>query len=166
MIRKKIISSNSIYHYEGINMWEDNGFMHRVLYFADRVVTISNPGYHYDRTNAKSYTSSINRQAIDQMIACASLLDSFYLKVDNAELFYNTKEAIKFLARINLLTGSFEDYSLYKRVFPETKAIVPLIPKSAFSHRGYIRFLFVRYHFAWFFVLLMKIAKVFNLVNN
>ncbi len=162
MIRKEIISSNCLYFYEGINMWEDNGFMHRVFYYSDRVSRIPNPGYHYDKSNSLSFTKNSNSYVTNQMISCASLLDNFYLNVSNPEDYYYTKETLKFLARINLISGSLKDYFNYKRVFPETNSIISIIPRSAFSKKGYIRYLFVRYHLGWLFVLLMMIAKMTN----
>lgn len=162
LIRRSVLVDNSLLPYNGINMWEDNGLMHRVFYYCQKVGSVAGTYYHYNRINQTAITHGYSRHSVNQMIACATLLDVFYQKVINPERFIKTRESLKFLARINLLTGDRSDFQSYKKTFPETDSIIKDISKESFSRKGYIRYLFVKYHLAWLFnVVFYGYKKIF-----
>lgn len=159
LVRRAIYTNYNILPYEGINMWEDNGLFLRIFYYAQSVSTINDALYHYNRTNSSAMTNGYGRDAVEQMIECARRIDSFFRSQSDFVKFEKTVLALKFFARVNLVTDSFVDLHRYYKLFPESNKIISLISLTSFSKRGKIRFLFVKYKLAWLFVILYKIKK-------
>lgn len=161
LVKRNIYTENNLLPFENVNMWEDNGLMLRVLYYAKRVSSIDGSVYHYNRANASAMTNGYGRDAVDQMIQCADLLGVFFAEKKDASLFVKTVNALKYLAKLNLITTEYKGIREFKRIFPESNEAVNYISLDAFSTKGKIRFLFVKYHLAWLFVTIFKCANVF-----
>ena len=159
LVKRDIYKKYNLLPFEGINMWEDNGLMLRVFYFSNSLSQTSNAVYHYNQSNNSAITSGYGRKAIDQMISCASQLDIFFREKKDYKRYEHTNNAIKFLAKLNLVTSHFSWLKEFYSLFPESNTAVSYIPKNAFSKKGYVRFLFVKYHLAWLFVLMFKFKK-------
>lgn len=157
IVRRTIYLKNNIFPFEGVNMWEDNALFLRVFYYAKRLSYTKKSVYHYNQSNMSAMTSGYGRGAIDQMIICAYKLDDFFKSKPDYKDFEKTNNAVKFLAKLNLVTNHFSWLKDFYGLFPESNSIVRFIPKESFSKRGYIRFCFVKYKLAWLFVLLFKI---------
>lgn len=159
LVKSNVYKDNDILPYDGIEMWEDNGLMLRVFYYAKGLAYINDATYHYCRDNTQAITYGYGRKHVDQMIKCAGLLYNFYRSKPDFEEYEKTSLAIKFLARINLVTTSFKALRDYHNVYPESDSIIPLIGENSFSSKGLVRFKFVKYRLAWLFVLLYKILS-------
>ena len=96
------------------------------------------------------------------MIGIAERLSSFFESVPDAQIFYKTKLAFQFLAKINHITDTFKGLKDYHRYFPEADRIIKEIDINAFSQKGRIRFYFVKHHISILFVILMKLYVFFN----
>lgn len=162
LVKRNIYTKNHILPFEGINMWEDNGLMLRVLYYAHRVSSITGSAYHYNHTNMAATTSGYGRSAVDQMLKCADLLGKFFAEKDDAPKYVKTVNTVKYLAKLNLITTEFAGIREFKQTYPESDEAVNYISLNAFSPKGKIRFLFVKYHMAWLFVTLFKCASIFS----
>lgn len=162
LVRRSLYIDYQIFPYKGINMWEDNGLFLRIFYYARGVSTIDDAVYHYNRMNMGAMTHGYGRKAINQMIQCASLIDRFFQTKPDFKRFEKTVLALKFYARINLVTDDFKGLVEYYSTFPESNAIIPEIALDAFSKKGKIRFLFVKYHLAWLFVIIFKVKKIIS----
>ena len=162
LVKRSIYTDNGILPFEGVNMWEDNGLMLRVLYYANRISSITGPAYHYNHTNMGAMTASYGRSAVDQMLKCADLLGKFFAEKSDAQEYAKTVNAVKYLAKLNLITTDFTGIREFKQTFPESDEAVNYISLNAFSTKGKIRFLFVKYHMAWLFVTLFKCASLFS----
>ena len=162
LVKRSIYVENNILPFEGVNMWEDNGLMLRVLYYARKVSFITGPAYHYNHTNMGAMTVGYGRSAVDQMLKCADLLDKFFLEKDDAEMFTKTVNAVKYLAKLNLITTEYKGIREFKQIYPECDEAVHYISLKAFSTKGKIRFLFVKYHLSWLFVTLFKCKNLFT----
>ncbi|WP_195408419.1 glycosyltransferase family 2 protein [Bacteroides congonensis] len=158
LVKANVYKDNNLLPYEGINMWEDNGLMLRVFYYAKGLAQIDNATYHYFRGNEQALTHNYGRKAVDQMIKCAGYLYNFYEEKTDFKEYEKTALAIKFFARINLITTTFGGLREYYQLFPESDAVIPFISDNAFSSKGIIRFKFVKYNLAWLFVLLFKVS--------
>lgn len=159
LVKSSVYKKNNLLPYEGINMWEDNGLMLRAFYYAKGLAQIDDATYHYFRGNKQAITHGYGRAAVNQMITCASYLYDFFKNKPDFKDYEKTTLAIKFLARINLITTAFSGLREYYKLFPESDAIIPYINNNAFSSKGIIRFKFVKYHLAWMFVILYKLAS-------
>lgn len=161
MVRRTVYTDNSVRSFDDINMWEDNGLMMRLFYFAKGLSVIDNAYYHYNRSNSGAMTTTYGEESVCQMIRCASLLDDFFKSKPDYQTYEKTMLSLKFYARINLITDSFKSLRKYYSVFPESRKIIPFIPKNAFSRKGWIRFCFARYNLEWLFVFFYKLNKNF-----
>ncbi len=163
LVKRSLYVDHDILPFEGINMWEDNGLLLRLFYYAQRVSYINKAVYHYNRMNMAAMTKGYGRHAVIQMIRCASLIDTFFQAKPDFKRFEKTVLALKFYARINLVTDSYKGLSTYYSTFPESDVIIPEISLEAFSKKGRIRFLFVKYHLAWLFVMIFKVKNFFKI---
>lgn len=146
--------------WEGLNMWEDNGLMFRVFYYANKITQIRGSYYHYNKANVSSMTAGYGAKQVGQMIGVAEHLTCFFNSKPDAEKFEKTVMALQFLAKINLLMDKWGDIRCYKLTFPGSERIMPEIDKKAFSWKGRLRFNLVRYHMAWISILIYKIIKL------
>ena len=157
LVKRSIYTDHDITPYVGVNMWEDNGLMLRLFYYARRLSQIKGAVYHYNRANANAMTSGYGRNAINQMIRCSELLAEFFDSKPDAAEYRKTVLTLKFLAKLNLVTTRYDWLKEYYALFPESNVAKSWISLDAFSAKGKLRFLFVKYHLAWLFVALFKV---------
>lgn len=163
MVRRRIYTVHDIKPFIGINMWEDNGLMLRVFYHAGRLSQINGAVYHYNRANVNAMTSGYGRNAVDQMIKCASLLADFFDSKPDAARYRKTALTLKFLAKLNLVATRYDWLREFHHLFPESNVAAGWISLDAFSTKGKLRFIFVKYHLAWLFVTLFKLKAALKL---
>ena len=163
LVKRSLYVDYDILPFEGINMWEDNGLLLRLFYYAQGISYINKAVYHYNRMNMAAMTKGYGRDAVAQMIHCANRIDEFFRSKPDFKRFEKTVLALKFYARINLITDSFKELRTYYSTFPESDVIIPKINLEAFSQKGQVRFLFVKYHFAWLFVMMFKVKNFFKI---
>lgn len=159
LVRRNIYTDNELQPFDGINMWEDNGLMLRVFYYAKGLSQVQGSVYHYNQANLGAMTRSYGRDKIDQMIKCATLLGDFFDSKPNGDKYEKTALTIKYLAKLNLVTSRFDWLRDFYSLFPESDEAVKWISLDAFSKKGRIRFLMVKYHLTWLFVLMFKVRN-------
>ena len=140
-------------------MWEDNGLMTRLFYYAGKISVVCDSYYHYNRTNFGAMTNGYGQKAVRQMIGIAEHLTEFFESKPDAEDFRKTVMAFQFLAKINLVTDSFSRINEYYALFPGSETIVSELDSGAFSPKGRFRFYMVKHHLAWLFVLMFKVKN-------
>ncbi|MGM9861757.1 MAG: glycosyltransferase family 2 protein, partial [Muribaculaceae bacterium] len=163
LVKRSIYTDHNISPFVGVNMWEDNGLMLRLFYYADKLSQIDGAVYHYNRANVNAMTSGYGRHAVDQMISCAALLDGFFSSKPDAHDYSKTIMTLKFLAKLNLVTTRYDWLREYHSLFPESDVAKSWIRLDAFSTKGKLRFIFVKYHLAWLFVTLFKLKAAIRL---
>ena len=161
LVRRSLYIDNEVLPWDGLNMWEDNGLMIRVFYYADRISQIHGSFYHYNRSNLKAMTNDYGQKRVSQMIEIAEHITDFFEKQPDANDFRKTVMAFQFLAKINLITDSFSRISNYRAIFPGSESIASELDSGAFSIRGRVRFNMVRLNLAWLFVLMYKMRNWF-----
>lgn len=162
LVRRNIYMDNELKPFEGVNMWEDNGLMLRVFYYAKGFSQIKGPVYHYNQVNSGAMTNDYGRSKIDQMIKCARLIGDFFENKPDGTKYEKTVLSLKFLAKLNLVTTRYDWLEEFYKIFPESNVAADWIRLNAFSRKGKIRFLFVKYHLAWLFVTLFKMKEFVN----
>lgn len=78
LIRSRLITDNQIYPIEGMNMYDDKSVMVRVMHYAQRITHLSEPLYHYNRTNPASLSLQSKSHEIDDALGLVKLIDDFY----------------------------------------------------------------------------------------
>ena len=159
LVRRSILVDNKLLPYERINMWEDNGLMYRVFYYANGLAQVRDSYYNYNRCNEGSITTGYGSKAVEQMIECASLLTEFFESKSDAAEFVNCVQFIQYLAKINLITSEFSGIREFNSLFPKVKHPPKDFDKNAFSNKGRMRLFFVEHHLSWLFILLFKLLK-------
>ena len=159
MVKRTIYKENDILPWIGLNMWEDNGLMTRIYYHSHSVCFIHSKYYHYNRMNVNAMTAGYGSVQVEQMIKMAENLTDFFAESDDFKEYRNTTFAFQYLAKLNLITSSFKDYRRFKRIFPDSNIIAKDLSLNAFSRRGRIRFLMVKYNLAPLFILAFKLKK-------
>lgn len=162
LVRRNIYIDNELKPFDGVNMWEDNGLMLRVFYYAKGFSQIEGPVYHYNQVNSGAMTNDYSRNKIDQMIKCARLIGDFFENKPDGTKYKKTVLSLKFLAKLNLVTTRYDRLEEFYKIFPESNVAADWIRLNAFSRKGKIRFLFVKYHLAWLFVTLFKMKEFLN----
>lgn len=160
LVKRRIYIDNDVLPHEGVNMWEDNDLMARCFYYSNKIVKIDQVAYHYNRNNTNAITSGYGIKQVEQMIIVANHLSDFFEAQNDARCFQKTVDALKYLARINLITDSFSKYQRFKKTFPECKYIASELDPTAFSKRGRIRFLMVKHGLAPLFILMFKVHNL------
>ena len=159
LVKRSIYLEHNVLPFEGVNMWEDNGLMLRVFYYAKRLEQVYGPVYHYNQANANAMTSGYGRNAIDQMLKCASLVDEFFSSKPDAARFSKTVLTLKYLAKLNLVAKRYDWLKEYHRLFPESDVAMKWIRLNTFSKRGKVRFLFAKHHLEYLFVFMFKLKS-------
>lgn len=160
LVRRSIYTDYGILPWIGLNMWEDNGLLTRVFYYAKKITYVDDCYYHYNRYNLGAMTSSYGIKQVEQMIDIAQHLTEFFKSKLDAKDFEKTVMAFQFLARINLVTDSFVNLCRYNNTFKGSEAIIPELASNAFSAKGRFRFLMVKYHLGWLFVFMFKVKNL------
>lgn len=80
-IRLSIFKDNDVRTIEGINMTEDFLITPRLAYFANKITTLNEPLYHYNRQNEASYSFFMTEEK----------LDAIWLTLDYNEKFFKNK---------------------------------------------------------------------------
>lgn len=160
LVRRSLLLNNNILPWPGLNMWEDNGLMIRTFYHATKVSQIHSSFYHYNRMNETSISAAYGKKQVDQMIAIAENIDHFFEDKPDRDRFERTITALKFYAKINLITDRFSGLTEFHQIFPGAEKIASKLDKNAFSYKGRIRWRMTRYKLAPLFILLFKLYKM------
>jgi hypothetical protein BACCOPRO_00944 len=135
LIRTKLIKSNNIYPFEGINFGEDQNVVIRVLYYANTFYHSKDAFYHYNHNNENSATNNRRttskwskwKENVDKMCSFMMAVDPInfettcnYFKFD-AKMFYmsafdNTKEWFNLYRECHKDIMKFNEYSLRARL--------------------------------------------------
>lgn len=156
LVRRSLLIKHNILPWPQLNMWEDNGLMIRVFYQASKVSQIHNSFYHYNRMNNVSMSASYGQEQVNQMIMIAENIDHFFSDKQDRERFEKTILALKYFAKINLITDNLKGFVEFHRIFPGAEKIASQLDKNAFSFRGRIRWWMVRSRLTLLFILLYK----------
>lgn len=162
LVRRTLHTDNGVYPWDGLNMWEDNGFVSRLFYYGGTLAQVHGSCYHYNRTNVHAMTSSYGIKQVEQMVGIANGLTEFFNSKPDAKDFEKTVMAFQFLARINFVTDSFETLKKYDTTFVGSEKIMSELDPAAFSAKGKLRFYMVKYHLTWLFVVLFKFKNLLH----
>lgn len=80
LIKKQLYTQNDIKYIKGVNYGEDFLIALQLFYYAKRVFHIPNAFLHYVQYNCNSYSQSLSRQSLENIIFCETYLISFLKK--------------------------------------------------------------------------------------
>lgn len=145
----------------GIAICEDLWFCFRVCFFAQNIVSVTVPLYHYNRLNLDSATNNYKLKYFEDKVQVTNKITEFLNEQeDNSEKYSVIINFYKVYAKLPLLVYSnLRDKELWKKTFPEANKYVWKIPlridyklMSWFASKGL-------FSFAYLFQDLKKIVK-------
>lgn len=88
LVRHNLYSDNDIKFIPGIDMGEDELVSHKLFYYADKVVYLPLAFVHYVCYNPNSYSSSVSRKSLSDILLVEKNLLDFYAKVGMSRILY------------------------------------------------------------------------------
>lgn len=119
MIRREIIIQNGISFYESINWGEDFMMAIQCQIFANKIVVVNRPLYHYVQ-NAQSITHSITHDKCIELIQCGYKMEQFLKEHDSLEKYAFELNYLKFqLKQYLIIIPEIYSPSEWQKYFPE-----------------------------------------------
>lgn len=139
LIRKSLLTGNSILPVEGIDCWEDLSLSARAMALSRRTVEIDLPFYHYTFNPGNSTLSRSNTDIIlRQRLMCALVLEQWFAERHLADRFSPFLNLAKFHAKIKFLRGADRDIPKWRTTFPEVNsAVMSLTPLPFLLRLGF-----------------------------
>lgn len=136
LLRRSLLTDNSIYPFAGINCWEDMGIMARVLTLRPAITHAVSPYYHYVRWKG-TQSLSVSRKDIllHDHLLCALYLEEWFTSHGHAKDYKAFLTHLKFVSKIKYLRGRGKDVALWKSTFPEVNRDIMSITQIALHHR-------------------------------
>lgn len=121
IIRRGILTSNSIEAYSHIDRWDDLGVVSRVFALKPKCAYLDFPGYNYYLTPG---VTSLSRSGCTKLLRdhmlCALLVEKWLaergVETDYAEFIHH----LKFISKVKMLRCAPRDVKRWKATFPET----------------------------------------------
>lgn len=124
LIHSNLYKKYNIYFVEGINMGEDYSTTPCLAYYARKIAKVDLPLYHYVQTNNNSYTKSFSEKSSENLISAIEVLDSFFSKVTDSDIFKESILEGKLRKKISMLMQSPPEIrEKIAGLFPETDKI-------------------------------------------
>lgn len=121
LIKKDLYTANNIRALEGINVGEDFAVIPLILFYATKIEKVNEYLYHYIQMNSNSYTASVNKKYVDDIVAVLEHLTVFTESI-NVDYLKTALMKCKVRKRLELIiksNSSILDYVL--SLFPESK---------------------------------------------
>lgn len=131
LIKASIYKDNDITAVVGVNNSEDYQTSPRLMYYANNVVYLDKPLYHYDRTNEKSFTLSFSVSKGLQSFKAINVLEMFFNNKDEIykEALIVGKLKIYTAYRIGFIRNNCEDLAFWNYINDQL-ATIPIIYKQ------------------------------------
>ena len=116
----ELYKRNNIQSVEGLNHGEDYATIPRLVYYANNISYLPKALYHYVQYNNNAYTKNITQKTIDQMTWADSVLDDFFSKIPEHDLYDKTLILSKLRTKVNLLKrGNRSLFGSINKLYPE-----------------------------------------------
>lgn len=121
IIRRDLIERCGAKFFEGIDCWEDLGFMTQLLVSKPKIIIIKDAMYHYRRNQSATLTTGDMNRVLNDHIRMAKALDQS-LTDANKEEFSQFLNLLKFSAKIKYARKGTFDLVRWKTTFPEVNS--------------------------------------------
>lgn len=106
LIKKSLFTDNNIYYKEGVNFGEDFLIALQLFYYADKVSYVNQAFLHYMQDNLTSYSRSMSRKSLEDIIACEKELFVFLIGKDMLQTVESEVELIRLRNFVQLIFRS------------------------------------------------------------
>ena len=118
IIRRDLIERCCARFFEGIDCWEDLGFMTQLLVYKPKITILSEAMYHYRRGQSATLTTGNMERVLNDHIKMAIALEKWFTD-DMKEEFSQFLNLLKFSAKIKYARKGTFDLVKWKTTFPE-----------------------------------------------
>lgn len=118
IIRKDLIARCCARFFEGIDCWEDLGFMTQLLVYKPKITILSEAMYHYRRGQSTTLTTGNMERVLNDHIKMAKALEKWFTD-DMKEEFSQFLYLLKFSAKIKYARKGTFNLVKWKTTFPE-----------------------------------------------
>lgn len=95
LVRRSLLDRNKIKYTEGINYGEDMLVSFRLLYYAAKIVHLPQAFLYYVRYNTNSYSFSLSRKSLEDIIQGEKIISDFFTNRNLLEDFSRSKEKLQ-----------------------------------------------------------------------
>lgn len=145
LIKKSVLDNMDVLSVDNVNVGEDYATTPRICYYCNKIVKIDREMYHYVRTNTGSYTHTVSRKNIDEMLMANKILEDFFK--DKIDL--NTIIQSKLNNKINILymadykdfayvCETYDDLPIYSVKIPIFKKVILIMSKNKMYRLLYV----------------------------
>lgn len=159
IINANLYRTHKLSYINNINMWEDLIMMIKLFYYADSILYLPKPFYHYVQYNENSYTKKITQKSLDNMISGVSIIENFFKQKQCFTLYASDLSFIKLTVKLNLLINSnnIQQKELNK-LYPESNKYI--LSYNAMSYFWRIALWFASHKLLFLFNLMKFIHKL------
>lgn len=158
LVCRDLYKRHKISFTEGVNMWEDVSVMIPLCYHANKIAYVSEPLYHYIHYNTSSYTYSVSRTSLKNLIVSINILESFFDTQQSMAIFEKDLCYMKLTVKLNLLLGSRgELQKKWNRLYPSANRYI--ISYSCMSWYWRIALWVASCHFLYGFNMMSYVGK-------
>lgn len=121
IIRRDLIERCCARFFEGIDCWEDLGFMTQLLVSKPKIIILKDAMYHYRRNQSATLTTGDMNRVLNDHIRMAKALDQSLTDADKEE-FSQFLNLLKFSAKIKYARKGTFNLVKWKTIFPEVNS--------------------------------------------
>lgn len=118
LLPRKLLTSNRIFPYDGIDCWEDLGVVARLMALKPQIRIVDRPLYHYVR-NAGTLSHSGRGRLLEDHLQTALLLEQWFNQHSLDKRYEEFLNHLKFCSKVKMMRGWDKDVKRWKRTFPE-----------------------------------------------
>lgn len=123
LVKRSFYEKHEVFFFEGVNMWEDLGYMSRLRYYSSQTLVIEDLYYHYNKFNEGSIVSVPSLLKVEEQVKCAVLLDAFFST--KGKEYALIGPYLKFVAKASFLhVPALRDCNKWKTMFKETHPFI------------------------------------------
>lgn len=124
LIRRELYSETGIFFPRGINMWEDVNVIIPLTYHCRKISVVNRSLYHYEQSNALSYTHELSPKSLYNLEQTISKLETFAEYTSKPKII-QAVNFFKLTARLNFLLRSKDNNLIrYANIYPEANRYI------------------------------------------
>lgn len=101
LINARLYREHNIRCKAGINVLEDYHTMPRLAYYANKIVKVNKPLYHYIQYNENAYSKNCNEQFINNVCEAIEVIETFFSATEDAVKYERSIDTFKVMTKIN-----------------------------------------------------------------
>ncbi len=120
LLRRSFVIGHELFAPEGLDLSEDYVLTPRMAYLANKVVRVDAPLLNYVRYNTESGSTVVRRRGLETTIKAMDILDDYFSRVQDAEVFKETLQQAKLYNKVTLYgLAAQADYGFLRPLYSD-----------------------------------------------